>query len=100
MATILERKFEKQVCSELLEMFPGAVLLKLDPLYIQGIPDRLILFGERWASLEIKRLPTSHKQPNQEFYIKKLNNMSYASFLNIKNKELVYDRLQRLLGQS
>lgn len=99
MSSILEKKFEKKVCDELQTLFPGAVILKLDPLYIQGIPDRLILFRNKWASLEIKREYNSNIQPNQEHYISMLDSMSYASFLHPENKKEVFDDLQRLFSR-
>ena len=96
MSTILEKQYEEKVCKKILREFPGAIILKLDSLFIQGIPDRLVLFEDTWASLEIKRNSSSRIQPNQSFYVKKLNQMSYASFLNPTNEREVFRDLQRL----
>jgi hypothetical protein len=98
MKTQLEREYENKVCKKIMSEFPGAMVLKLDSLFIQGIPDRLVLFGDTWASLEIKRYPKAMIQPNQDFYVKKLNNMSYASFLNPANEREVFNDLQRIFG--
>lgn len=41
-------------------IFPGCIVMKTDPNYIQGIPDLLILWNDKWATLEVKEVP---KQP-------------------------------------
>ena len=72
-------------------------MLKNDANYIQGFPDLLILEGDRWAALETKRSKKASKRPNQEYYIRKLRNMSYANFINPENERLVLDELQQSL---
>ena len=49
---MLESKFQAQLIQELRKMFPGCIVTKLDPDHIQGIPDLLILYKDKWASLE------------------------------------------------
>ena len=76
-------------------MFPGCIVTKLDPRHIQGIPDLLILYENKWAVLECKRSKNEHRQPNQEYYISKMDSMSYASFIYPENKKEVLDELQQ-----
>lgn len=76
-------------------MFPGCIILKNDPLYLQGVPDLLILFGKRWAALECKANDIAPCQPNQEYYVSKLDEMSFASFIFPGNKEDVLRELRR-----
>lgn len=76
-------------------MFPGCIVTKIDPKHIQGMPDILILYEDKWAVLECKRSAKEHKQPNQEYYISKMGSMSYASFIYPENKKEVLDELQQ-----
>lgn len=90
----LESKFQAALVRELKLLFPGAILLKNDPNYIQGFPDWTILYGPQWACLETKRQSNSHQQPNQDYYVRLLNRMSYSSFISPENKEDVINDLQ------
>lgn len=92
-----ESKFQAELIQDLKDIFPGCVVLKNDSSYIQGIPDLLILYGNRWAMLECKRSANEHHQPNQDWYISKLDEMSYASFIFPENKERVLSELQQAL---
>lgn len=92
-----ESKFQAELIQDLKDIFPGCVVLKNDSSYIQGIPDLLILYGNRWAMLECKRSANEHHQPNQDWYISKLDGMSYASFIFPENKERVLSELQQAL---
>ena len=90
-----ESRFQRKVIDEIKYMLPGAIVLKLDPTYLQGMADLLILWGEHWAVLECKRSATAHHQPNQDYYISKMNDMSFAAFIYPENKEEVLHDLQR-----
>ena len=69
--------------------------MKLDPDYIQGIPDLLVLYKDKWATLECKKSAKASKRPNQEHYVKKMNDMSFSAFIFPENKEEVLDELQQ-----
>ena len=90
----LEKIFQSELIKELKELFPGCIILKNDPTYIQGIPDLLILFEDKWAALEVKKSITASHRPNQEFYVSKMGRMSYANFIYPENKEVVLNELQ------
>ncbi len=90
-----ESAFQHKLIKELKEMFKGCVILKNDAGYLQGFCDLIILFEKGWAALECKASATSHHQPNQDYYVDKLNNMSFARFIYPENKEEVLDELQQ-----
>lgn len=88
----LESGFQDKLRDELLKLFPGCFVFKMDQ--IQGIPDLLILYKNRWAALEAKRDSNASKRPNQEYYVDRMNEMSFARFINPDNKEEVLNELQ------
>lgn len=92
-----ENKFQAKLIKEIRKRFPGCVILKNDPTYIQGIPDLLILYKNRWAMLECKKDSKSPFRPNQEYYLKKLSYMSFTSVIFPENKEEVLNEMERSL---
>lgn len=92
-----ESAFQTKLISEIKELLPGCVVLKNDAGYLQGFPDLTILYNDKWAVLETKRKASASRQPNQEYYVGKLNDMSYASFVYPENKEEVLYELQKAL---
>jgi hypothetical protein len=98
---VLERNFQASLIRELDFRFPGCVVQKLDTGYQQGIPDLLILFGKRWAILEVKRKrPTKESdwEPNQQWFIEKLDRMSYSACIYPENAEEILNDLQQALS--
>ena len=88
----LESGFQDKLRDEIKEMFPGCMVFKMDQ--VQGIPDLLILHEDKWASLECKRSAKEKKQPNQEYYVGRMNEMSFSRFICPENKEEVLSELQ------
>lgn len=93
----LERDFQSSLKKEIKEKFPGSIVIKNDPNDTQGIPDLLILHNDKWAALECKKNRNATHRPNQDYYVNKMNNMSYASFISPENKEEVLNELQQTL---
>lgn len=94
----LESKFQKELMDQIREEFPGCVILKNDSSYIQGFPDWTILYKDKWAVLEAKREENAAHQPNQDYYVEKLNGMSYSRFVYPENKEAVLNELHKTFG--
>lgn len=94
---MLESKFQAKLIKEIKENLPGCIVMKTDPNYIQGMPDLLILHKNKWASLENKRSANAKKQPNQQYYVDKMNEMSFSRFVCPENKEAVLSDLYKTL---
>lgn len=94
----LESKFQSELIKDLKIIFPGCIVLKNDPNYLQGIPDLTIFHNNKWATLEVKRSKDAPHQANQDYYVRKMYRMSYSSFIYPENKEEVIRELQLALG--
>lgn len=90
-----ESEFQNRLIHSLKQKFKGCVVLKNDATYLQGIPDLLILYKNKWAMLECKQSAKSSHQPNQDYYVYLLNEMSFCKFIYPENKEEVLNELQQ-----
>lgn len=90
-----ESKFQHELIREIKSRFPDCIVMKNDPNYIQGIPDLLVLYLDKWAALECKRSSSSKHQPNQDYYVDKMNDMSFSRFIFPENKEEVLNDLEQ-----
>lgn len=97
---MLENKFQANLVKELKNQYPGCIVMKNDSSYIQGIPDLLMLYKNRWASLECKKTANARKQPNQEYYVGLMDEMSFSRFICPENKEEVLGELQRVFANN
>ena len=90
-----ESKFQSELKKEIAERFPGCIITKNDANYIQGIPDLLVLYEDKWAMLECKKNASAKHRPNQDYYVDKLNKMSYSAFVFPENREEILDAMER-----
>lgn len=90
-----ENEFQSNFIKKIKTMFPDAIVMKNDPNYIQGIPDILVLHKNHWAAFECKKNRTAKHQPNQNYYVKRMNGMAYSAFVYPENEEDVLLGLQR-----
>lgn len=88
----LESGFQDKLRDEIKKMFPGCMIFKMDQF--QGIPDLLVLYNDKWFSLENKKSANAEVQPNQPYYVKKMNEMSFSRFIYPENKEEVLNELR------
>lgn len=86
---MLENGFKTKLINDLKMIFPGCIVVHLDPNEIQGIPDLLVLWGDKWAALEGKKNATAPARPNQPYYVELMNKMSFARFIYPENKDEV-----------
>lgn len=90
-----ERDFQSSLIKQLKDLFPGCLVVKLDANYIQGIPDLLVLYGKHWAAIECKKSSSASHRPNQDYYVSRLNEMSFSRFVRPENCEEVLHELQQ-----
>lgn len=91
---MIESKFQADLKKEIKKRFPGCIVTKMDSGDIQGIPDLLILYKDMWATLENKRSADAPKRPNQEYYVNKMNEMSFSRFIFPENREEILRELE------
>ena len=94
-----ERDFQSGLIRELKARFSGCIVTKLDSSHIQGIPDLLVLWGKHWATLDCKKSEKAVRQPNQEYYVHQMNDMSFSRFIFPENKEEVLNELQQVFAE-
>lgn len=93
-----ESDFQKNLIDKIKDKFPGCMVLKNDPNYIQGIPDLTIFYKDKWATLEVKKSEKAYKasdNKNQHYYVGKMNEMSFSRFVYPENEKEVLDDLEQ-----
>lgn len=89
-----ENAYQAKLIRKLKRMFPGCEILKNDPQYRPGILDLTIFWGPCWAMLEVKASARAGKRPNQLFYVRRMNEMSFAAIIYPEIEEEVLTALQ------
>ena len=92
---MLESKFQSHLIRKIKNEFPGCMVLKNDPTYLQGVPDLTVFCGNKWAALEVKKSANASHRPNQNYYVDKMNRMSYATFVYPENEKEVLAELHK-----
>ena len=90
---MLENRFQSNLIKELKLIFPGCIVMKNDSSYIQGIPDLLVLYKNKWASLECKKNASASKRPNQEYYVGLMDEMPFSRFICPENQDEILNEL-------
>lgn len=94
---MLEKDYQAKLITKIKKRLPDSMVMKQDANYKQGIPDLLILNKSKWAALEVKQKEDSPHRPNQDYYVEKMNAMSYASFIFPENEEDVLNAMEQAL---
>ena len=95
-----ENQYQRDLMKQISRIFPGCLILKNDPNYIQGIPDLLVLYGDKWAMLEVKAHAKAPHRPNQALYVTRLNHMGFSRFVYPENEEEVLRDLNLYFNQA
>ena len=88
---MLERDFQPHVIRAIKLTLSDAIVLKNDSSYQQGVPDLIVLYKDKWATLEVKRTLKSRPEPNQTYWVDRMNEMSFSAFINRDNMHDVLD---------
>jgi len=92
---MLEREFQAKLIRDIHNRFPGCIVMKNDSGYLQGIPDLTVLYKNHWATLEDKKNAKATHRPNQDYYVEKMNEMSFSAFVYPENVEEVLNEMER-----
>ena len=92
---MLENEYKTKLTKKIKKKFEGCIITHLDPNEIQGIPDLLILHNNKWAALEGKKSSEASHRPLQDYYISKMDKMSFASFIYPENEKDVLKKLDK-----
>lgn len=94
-----ESEFQRRLIKAIREAVPDTIVLKNDCGYLQGFPDLTVLLPNgRWAVLECKVSEHAAHQPNQDYYISRIqkNTCGFASLVYPENLEDVLSKLDIL----
>jgi len=91
---MLESTYQNKLIKKLEQLFPGCVIVKNDPSHKQGFPDLTIFYKDHWAVLEVKASAGAPQQPNQEYFVGTMGQMSFAAFIYPENEREVLSDLQ------
>ena len=89
-----ESKFQSDLKKDIKNEYPGCYVFKTDALQYQGIPDITILYKDKWAMLECKKSADARHRPNQDYYVNRIRNEAYASFIYPENRDEVLQELR------
>lgn len=95
---LLEKDFQAKLIKDIKQRFVGCIVLKNDPNYIQGIPDLVVFYQDKYAILEVKNTANARHRPNQDYYISKFGQYTFATFVFPENKEDVLDGMAQSFG--
>jgi hypothetical protein len=90
-----ESDFQSKLIKTIKQRFTGAIVTKLDSSHIQGLPDLLVLYEDKWATLECKRNDNATHRPNQDYYVNKMNDMSFSRFIYPENEKEILDEMEQ-----
>ena len=88
-----EIPFERKFCRKLRGLHPDLYVMKNDASLIQGFPDIVVYFHDKYAILEFKRSENASHRPNQDWYVNHFAKYTYSSFVYPENADKVFREL-------
>lgn len=100
-----EGTFKTKLIGEIEKEFPDCIVTKLEADFKAGIPDILIVNGKQWVTLEAKKSKADvtkqrRNKDAQDYYVARMNKMSYSSYVYPENKEEVLNELKVFFHKS
>lgn len=96
---VKESDFQAKVIKQLKAMGLAVVKNQAGPGVPTGFPD-LTAFGEGiYFCLECKASARAKKQPRQDYWVNKLNEWSYATFIYPSNYDKVMSEIKYIIGK-
>ena len=92
--TVFSREFRQAIS----KVYPETIWIRTSPNQIQGIPDWIMLYQNRYFVFEFKKYEGAPSRPNQPYYVALLNDWSYARFVYPENREEVLDEVFKILS--
>lgn len=92
--------YKVKLTHTLRRLYPDCHVITGNSASQQGIPDLMVVWNDKWAMLEVKGSADAAKQPNQQYFVDKFNNMSFAAFIYPENEEEVLRALQQAFAKS
>lgn len=93
-----EIPFEQKFCRKLRGLHRDLYVMKNDASLIQGFPDRVVYFRDKYAILEFKRSENASHRPNQDWYINHFAKYTYSTFVYPENADKVFSELCSFFG--
>lgn len=94
---ISESTFQAKLKKFLENKYPEITIMKSDPSIIQGFPDLILMYKNKYALLEVKKSKTASKRPNQEYYVEKFKQHTYSEFVYPENVNEIIEELDIFL---
>ena len=93
-----EIPFERKFCGLVRELSPEVFVLKNDASLVQGFPDRVIYYHDKYIILEFKRSKNARRRPNQAWYVDHFAKYTLSRFVYPENAGEVFDEICQFLG--
>lgn len=93
-----EAEYQSDLKKKLKKIYPQAIIIKNDPIDLQGVADLSIIDGPKGALLEVKISKDAKHRPNQDYYVDRQNERGgFGRFIYPENEEEVLRELDEFM---